>query len=189
MEVELIKLRLKAEISKTFDIVSKTQKVLEGYPRLSEVLRGEGRQFRPELAIAGWEAQARWVKWITLAMGEAPEAIDEPFLWDLGDGLVLQCHPDLVFSSCVWEIKSTHPQRFAFARVQPFATDVMQLQSYLDVTGKPKGYLLYEDRAEMAFAVHEVLPNPKIREVVRNLLTNPESRGSVGPNSEEVSIT
>jgi len=132
-------------------------------------------------SIVGHEVQDRWIECLIDLFGPA-EAVDDPYVLDLGDGLRVQAHPDVVFRDSVWEIKSVGPDRYMFVRIRPFQVHVEQLQAYLHATGKPKGYLLYESRGGGEIKVYQVNPDPGVLERLKTLLTS----GAVSASVEEV---
>lgn len=175
-------LALREAINRLFTEKSSVQEVIEGYPRLSSLLR-DSSGIKPEKALAGWYVQDKWVDIISIAcsiLGDEVVSVDRPYLLDLGGGLVVQCHPDIVTRKYVWEIKSTSSSRFAFAKIKPFKADLEQLQAYLEATGREEGILLYEDRETLETVVHFVQRDQSVLENLRaRLLTKEKEYATV----------
>lgn len=187
-----IELALREAANRLFTEKSSVQEVIEGYPRLSSILR-DSRDIKPEKALAGWYVQNKWVDIIARAcsiLGDEVISVDCPYLLDLGDGLVIQCHPDVVTRKRVWEIKSTASSRFAFAKIRPFKADLEQLQVYLEATGREEGVLLYEDRDTLEIAVHLVQRDQAVLENLRaKLLTKGEEPASVEEREHQQEVS
>lgn len=164
------------------------QEVLDGVPRVSDLLSDTETSPSEYLSWVGYECQIRWTQAI-LESRPGRWVVDAPVVLDLGDGLKVQCHPDLVSYERgeLWEIKCVHPQRYAYARVQPFKAHISQVQAYLEATGVPVGYLLYEDRGSGEHSIYSISPNPEIRNFLRNLLTRPkdDANGGEGGDGDE----